>query len=317
MPSSIHGLRIAMIRGDGTHPDMTTADVSWRDQRVLRLPATGALPGAAVAIERDGVTWIEQVFAGVDGSPICRFLISGDGRRVLSDSLPDLHRNDRDSLFVEPVMRTILSRMGLVSFHASALVKQGAAVLIMGRKGAGKSSLAGALYQIGWQPLADDLVRMIDGGGGWHAAAGGTVPRVNADTARALGFDPGALLTRWSIPGVAGNKFLLPEGVFAPPPSEVPIRAVLLLDTRDPALESPRCARATGADALRGLIANLTPDPLAPAALPSREAVAVVGGVLRQAAIYRLSLPDRLDALGAAAATVDARLAREGAPVAA
>lgn len=317
MSGSIHGLRVAMAHGDGAHPDMATADVSWCDQRVAQLSTTGAPTGAAVAIERDGTTWIEQVFAGVDGSPICRFLIAGDGRRVLSDSLPNLDRNDRDNLFVEPVMRTILSRMGLVSFHAAALVKQGAAVLIMGRKGAGKSSLAGALYQIGWRPLADDLVRIIDGGGCWHAAAGGIVPRVNADTARALGFDPGALLTRWSIPGVAGNKFLLPAGAFGQPASEVPIRAVLLLDARDPTLETPRCGRATGADALRGLIANLTPDPLAPAALPSREAVGVVGGVLRQAAVYRLSLPDRLDALSAAAAAVDVRLAGEGATVAA
>ncbi|MFD0390218.1 hypothetical protein ACFQ4K_24370 [Tistrella bauzanensis] len=296
---------------------MAMADVTWRDLCVVRLSMAGVPTGAAVPIERDGATWIEQIFAGPDGRPICRFLISGDGRRVLSDSLPALDRNDLNSLFVEPVMRTIMSRMGLVSFHAAALVKQGAAVLIMGRKGAGKSSLAGALYRAGWQPLADDLVRIVGNNGCWHAAAGGTATRVNADTARALGFDPATLATRWSLPGAAGNKFLLPAAAFGAQPAMVPIKAVLLLDARDPDLEGPRWNRAAGADALRGLAANLTPDPLALSALPSREAIRVTAGLSRQAAIYRLSLPDRLGALRAAAATVDAWLAADGAPVAA
>jgi hypothetical protein len=288
--------------------------------------------GVAVAVGYDEAIWdeaiwIEQIYSDPEGMPICRFRISGDGRLVLSESVAGLAWSDLYGLFTEPVMRTVLSRLGLVSFHASALVKQGAAILIMGQKGAGKSSMSAALTRAGWQPIADDLVRIVERNGHCLATAGGTVPRVNADTARALGFDPATLTTRWTNPRAVGNKFVLPalasdalasdalasdalaSGTL---PSEVPIRAVLLLDPRGPDLEMLDWRRMDGAQAVPGLVANLTPDPLNPSARPTREAMHLIGGLLRQAAICRLRLPDHLDALITAAAVVDARLAEGG-----
>ncbi|WP_372097176.1 hypothetical protein [Tistrella mobilis] len=268
--------------------------------------------GTAAVIRHEETVWIEQSYGNPEGMPICRFRISGDGRVVLSESLVGLAWSDLYGLFTEPVMRTILSRMGLVSFHAAALVKQGAAILIMGQKGAGKSSLSAALTRAGWQPIADDLVRIVERNGHCLATAGGTVPRVNADTARALGFDPAGLATRWTNPRAVGNKFVLPPLASGTLPSEVPIRAVLLLDPRGPDLEMLDWRRLDGAQAVPGLIANLTPDPLNPSARPTRDAMRLIGGLLRQAAICRLRLPDRLDALITAAAVVDARLAEGG-----
>ncbi|WP_372019775.1 hypothetical protein [Tistrella mobilis] len=268
--------------------------------------------GTAAVIRHEETVWIEQSYGDPDDMPICRFRISGDGRLVLSDSMAGLAWSDLYSLFTEPVMRTVLSRLGLVSFHASALVKQGAAILIMGQKGAGKSSLSAALTRAGWQPIADDLVRIVERNGHCLATAGGTVPRINADTARALGFDPAGLATRWTNPRAVGNKFVLPALASGTLPSEVPIGAVLLLDPRGPDLEMLNWRRMDGAQAVPGLIANLTPDPLNPSARPTRQAMRLIGGLLRQAAICRLRLPDRLDALITAAAVVDARLAEGG-----
>lgn len=292
-------------------------DVVWRDGAVIGALAFPDLPyGTAAVIRHEETVWIEQSYGNPEGMPICRFRISGDGRVVLSENLVGLAWSDLYGLFTEPVMRTILSRMGLVSFHAAALVKRGAAILIMGQKGAGKSSLSAALTRAGWQPIADDLVRIVERNGHCLATAGGTVPRINADTARALGFDPAGLATRWTNPRAVGNKFVLPalasdalaSGIL---PSEVPIRAVLLLDPRGPDLEMLNWRRMDGAQAVPGLIANLTPDPLNPSARPTREAMRLIGGLLRQAAICRLRLPDRLDALITAAAVVDARLAED------
>lgn len=288
-------------------------DIVWRDRAVSDALVVPDLPyGTAAVIRHEETVWIEQSYGDSEGMPICRFRISGDGRVVLSESLVRLVWSDLYGLFTEPVMRTILSRMGLVSFHAAALVKQGAAILIMGQKGAGKSSLSAALTRVGWQLIADDLVRIVERNGHCFATAGGTVPRVNADTARALGFDPATLATRWTNPRAAGNKFVLPAPTAGTPPSEVPIRAVLLLDPRGSDLETPDWCRLGGVQALPGLVANLTPDPLNPSARPTREAMRVTGGLLRQAAICRVRLPDRLDALITAAAAVDARLAEGG-----
>ena len=294
------------------------ADIVWRDRAVSDALVVPDLPyGTAAVIRHEETVWIEQSYGDPDDMPICRFRISGDGRLVLSDSMAGLAWSDLYSLFTEPVMRTVLSRLGLVSFHASALVKQGAAILIMGQKGAGKSSLSAALTRAGWQPIADDLVRIVERNGHCLATAGGTVPRINADTARALGFDPAGLATRWTNPRAVGNKFVLPalasdalaSGTL---PSEVPIRAVLLLDPRGPDLEMLNWRRMDGAQAVPGLIANLTPDPLNPSARPTQQAMRLIGGLLRQAAICRLRLPDRLDALITAAVVVDARLAEGG-----
>lgn len=289
------------------------ADIVWRDRAVSDALVVPDLPyGTAAVIRHEETVWIEQSYGDPDDMPICRFRISGDGRLVLSDSMAGLAWSDLYSLFTEPVMRTVLSRLGLVSFHASALVKQGAAILIMGQKGAGKSSLSAALTRAGWQPIADDLVRIVERNGHCLATAGGTVPRINADTARALGFDPAGLATRWTNPRAVGNKFVLPALASGTLPSEVPIGAVLLLDPRGPDLEMLNWRRMDGAQAVPGLIANLTPDPLNPSARPTRQAMRLIGGLLRQAEICRVRLPDRLDALVTTAAVVDARLAEGG-----
>ncbi|MGV0761401.1 hypothetical protein V6768_18930 [Tistrella mobilis] len=316
MRATICGLCVAINRttGGGAADGSVdgAADVVWQDRAVGSLAVPDMPYGVAVAVGYDEAIWIEQVYSDPEGMPICRFRISGDGRLVLSESLGGLAWSDLYSLFTEPVMRTVLSRLGLVSFHAAALVKQGVAILIMGQKGAGKSSLSAALTRAGWRPIADDLVRIVERNGHCLATAGGTVPRVNADTARALGFDPAGLATRWTNPRAVGNKFVLPALASDALPSEVPIRAVLLLDPRGPDLEMLDWRRMDGAQAVPGLIANLTPDPLNPSARPTRDAMRLIGGLLRQAAICRLRLPDRLDALITAAAVVDARLAEGG-----
>lgn len=316
MRATICGLCVAIKRtmGGGAADGSVdgAADVVWQDRPVGSLAVPDMPYGVAVAVGCDEAIWIEQVYSDPEGMPICRFRISGDGRLVLSESVAGLAWSDLYGLFTEPVMRTVLSRLGLVSFHAAALVKQDAAILIMGQKGAGKSSLSAALTRVGWQLIADDLVRIVERNGHCLATAGRTVPRVNADTARALGFDPARLATRWTNPRAAGNKFVLPAPAAGTLPSEVPIRAVLLLDPRGPDLETADWRRLSGAQALPGLVANLTPDPLNLSARPTRDAMRLISGLLRQAEICRVCLPDRLDVLITTAATVDARLAEGG-----
>jgi hypothetical protein len=45
-----------------------------------------------------------------------------------------------------------------VAFHAAALTREGATILIVGKSGAGKTTLTLGLMGRGWRPLSDDLV---------------------------------------------------------------------------------------------------------------------------------------------------------------
>lgn len=67
-----------------------------------------------------------------------------------------------DSLVALPLVGTVfaalLQRRGLSVFHASAVAVDGRAVVLLGHKGAGKSTTAGALAAAGHTLIADDVV---------------------------------------------------------------------------------------------------------------------------------------------------------------
>lgn len=86
--------------------------------------------------------------------------------RITSDDLIEVDPNDgvADSLVALPllgaVLATLLHRRGLMVFHASAVAVNGVAVALLGNKGAGKSTTAGALVAGGHSLIADDIVAL-------------------------------------------------------------------------------------------------------------------------------------------------------------
>ena len=86
--------------------------------------------------------------------------------RIPSDTCIEVDPNPGvpDSLVALPLLGTVfaalLQRRGLTVFHASAVDMAGRAVVLLGHKGAGKSTTAGALVAAGHTLIADDVVAL-------------------------------------------------------------------------------------------------------------------------------------------------------------
>jgi len=266
------------------------------------LQMRGPVPDAP---PRDGWAW--RAFGGQRGAAVA-FAVSADGREVVSWATEVVSARDAFGLFAEAVMRAVMRRQGVVSLHAAALSRRGAAVLLLGDKGAGKSSFAAALCQSGWTLMADDLARIVSRDGLWRVAPGHRQTRLNADVAVALGYDLARLERRW-MPGqpreATPNKHVVSHGDDGGE-DDLPIRAIYALGARDPALCDAAVTRITAGERVVALLSNLSEDPFDAAARPSAEAKAVALSMLRDVPVLRLRLPDDLARLAAVAAEFEA-----------
>ncbi|MBZ9821132.1 HPr kinase/phosphorylase [Mesorhizobium sp. CA4] len=87
------------------------------------------------------------------------FMISG-GRRIEVDPAPRVDDPLLAFPLLGPVMALALHGRGLLVLHASAIAVGGRSVILMGDKGAGKSTTAGAMIRAGHRLLTDDVVAL-------------------------------------------------------------------------------------------------------------------------------------------------------------
>jgi hypothetical protein len=311
----LNGLRIAT----GADEAAAAADIVWRTQRVHSLPAERAAgnPIAIVRSERTASGGATDHIFGYDGRVRCRFRIGPDGSEISCSTIPEVSDRDLFSLFAEPVMRTILVRRGLLSFHAAALARNGRAILIMADKGAGKSSLSWALQSHGWQLLADDLARVEAVDGRWSVFAGHRQTKLTPAAARAFGQSAEAMPERFDDPGPAASaaqfdkRVIDPADRLADPSAAVPL-AALFLTARDPTAADARIERLPPAASVRQLLRHATPDPLGtgPAVPPGLQRA--VGGLATRVQAVMLTLPDRFDRLDGSAAALESFMADPG-----
>lgn len=301
----LNGLRIATGEGGGA------ADVVWRTERVDSLPAEPGAgdPIAIVRGERTGAGIATDHIFGYDGRVRCRFRIGPDGSAIDCRALPEVSDRDLFSLFAEPVMRTILVRRGLLSFHAAALARNGRSILIMADKGAGKSTLSWALQEQGWQLLADDLARVESPGGLWSAYSGHRQTKLTPETARAFGRVADDMPARFDDSGPAASAAQFDKRVIDPgdAPADVsaavPLAALFFLTRRHASATSPRIERLPAGAAVRLLLEHATPDPLG--GVPASPLQRAIGGLATRMEALALTLPDRFDRLADAAAILE------------
>ncbi len=305
----LNGLRIA--RGDGDEAVEPAADLSWRTHRVDSLPAEPEAgdPIAIVRGERIGSGTATDHIFGYEGRVRCRFRIAPDGSAISCRAIPEVSDRDLFSLFAEPVMRSVLVRRGLLSFHAAALARNGRSILIMADKGAGKSTLSWALQSQGWQLLADDLARVEFGEGRWSAFPGHRQTKLTPAAARAFGHSAEAMPVRFDDPGPAAYASLFDKRVIdsvdglAAPLVAVPLAALCFLTARDPSAADARIERLPPPAAVRHLLEHATRDPLCGTAPP--ELQWTIGGLATQMQVVALTLPDRFGRLDDAAAALE------------
>lgn len=87
------------------------------------------------------------------------YLVKG-GREIIFEGLPGVD----ESIVRLPLVATVLSaavqQRGILALHASAVEIDGKAIAFLGRRGAGKSTMAAALYARGNPLLTDDSVAL-------------------------------------------------------------------------------------------------------------------------------------------------------------
>jgi hypothetical protein len=291
----LHGLTIA--RSDDGWPD-AAADIRWRRRIVDTLPPEGR----AYSMDEDRADgrWTVHVYADEERTHQ-RFAISPDARRVESIGIAITPDHEIWGLMAEPVMRTIFRLRAIPSLHAAALTRGGRTVLLVGDKGAGKSTLAAGLVLSGWTLLSDDLSRVERIGEQWFVHPGYSQLKLRLDAQAALGVDASELQWRWreTDPNPArleGNKMVwkLPE-----PSARGPQRIdeVLLLQPRDGGLAEPRRERVTPQHAMLALRPHLSCDPFIPESTPRREAMAALLSLSASARCTALTMPADLPRL--------------------
>lgn len=297
----MHGLRIHETARLPAEFDTAAVDVVWLREEVGGFPADpdSAYAGYRVrALGRDDGVWTEHGFRA-EGITYCVIEVSPDGRRVHSRALRTLAPENVEELLYETVLRGVLVRLGLVSFHAAALVREGRAVLLMGNKGAGKSTLSSALLAAGWTLLADDLVRLDQVGGRWHAMPGRARIKLHADSLVAGGRSPADTSLRWTGPlpdvAVGVQKYVLEAGSPAPLQA-VPLQALCCLMPRAADRADIRIERSALPVAAVLAAEHLTRDPLARSAPPAFLGQGL-GRLLQEVPLLRVCLPDSLAAL--------------------
>lgn len=198
------------------------------------------------------------------------------------------------------VLALALEQLGLFTLHASAVAVGGRGVVMMGDKGAGKSTTATALILAGHPLIADDIVAVED-----DLTLRPGFPQVKLSAAAAAGFDAPDAVHRPLVPEVPEKgRVLLPQR-FARAP--VPLKRVYVLE-RGPAGAVPAVIPVAPIEALPlalrfAYVARFGAGVLNGAAGVrhlQRAAALAASGVL-----HRLIVPSGLDRLPEAVALIE------------
>lgn len=193
---------------------------------------------------------------------------------------------------VGPGLGILLHRRGPLVLHGGAVEVDGRAVVVVGHKGAGKSTTSAALVARGHRLLTDDIVVVDEVDGALWVRPGPTQMKLRDNSAEAV--------------GVETERFLdgLDKGVWhgAPPAAgPAPLGLVCPLAWGDHVALAP----LAGGAAFGAVFEHV----YAPRLLSATAAAPLMGPVKRlvtAAPVRRLVRPPTLDALGAAVRTVEA-----------
>ena len=166
-----------VMESDLPLPELIPCEAGAPDFRVRLDPsaarAAGLEPAAAwetLLVDSKGRPWAEAAAAGRDVRVRFRemadFLVGADGREVAVSPLPDLPPATLRHLLLDQLMPFVLSQGGDAVLHGSGVEVRGAAVVLLGESGAGKSTMAAALCANGHPLLSDDVAILRPDGDG-------------------------------------------------------------------------------------------------------------------------------------------------------
>ena len=161
------------------------ADVIVRlDKLEGRLPEAGSLEYGFWATAEGTYLFWEDV-----GTILIR-----NGTEIVVDTFPEVEMERLRLFLLGAAIGVILHQRGMTTLHASAVSKDGRAVLFMGDKGRGKSTMAAFMCEQGYQLLSDDVVALtIDDAGQISILPAFPQLKLWPDAVESIGKDPEAL----------------------------------------------------------------------------------------------------------------------------
>jgi hypothetical protein len=143
----------------GSQPNCSFLLQSTRDYQLLATDWFHHWRGAD-----GGEPWLS--FGKLEGYYLLRFpeladfMISLDGNSIRCFPEPDIPLDTIRHLLIDQVVPLLLSQIGTIALHASAVVLDEGAVAFLGKTGLGKSSLTASLCNRGFRLLTDDCLAL-------------------------------------------------------------------------------------------------------------------------------------------------------------
>ena len=199
-------------------------------------------------------------------------------------------------ILVRRVLPRLMMARGAITIHAAALASQGSGMLLLGRSGAGKSTMTAAFAAMpGWDVFSDDLSTI------WEDEPPQLVPSATGvclwePSVTGLGLDPAHCI---AMPGYDGKFRFNPDVPVVAAP--VPLRAFVFL-AQDAGCARPTLVPANRPEAFIRCVRQLSLFNQAESAKPEREAaIARLGRIAAGVPMLRLSYPPRYDVFPAIA----------------
>lgn len=157
---------------------------------------------------------------------VARFNIH-DGRRIEIETYPGVDEGVLGLPLLGPVMATLLHYRGLFVLHGSALIINDAVTILLGDRGAGKSTTAAFLVKAGFKLFNDDVAGVEPSApGGAAAYSGYPIMKLGPDVFEHLQGPEGEQLPTASFPFPKIRLRLKREKI----PDTLPIRRICLLE---------------------------------------------------------------------------------------
>jgi hypothetical protein len=198
----------------------------------------------------------QWIVCGADGDYIrlryaddggwCEFVVDPTGRQVWVSWSETVTLEEVTVPLVGPILGCVLRRRGVTCLHASAVTVSDRAILLVGDKGAGKSTTMAALLQLGCTAITDDVAPLSEKTGtsgvkAFFIEPGHSHLRLRPDAALEL---YGSMETLHPLCKPATNRpdkhYLDLSRANDPfPQHPVPLAAVYVLQRRDAATSTP------------------------------------------------------------------------------